>query len=160
VTGKVPTSHLSGKLSERLAERVRVAIIRADYNAEITSSLEAKCFETLVAGGIPEPRIDRFVVPGCFEIPIMAQRLAQSKRYTIMIALGAVVRGDTYHFELVADECARGVMNVSLKYDVPIVFEVLAVYHLKDAVKRAGADGMNKGIEAAATALALLKVLP
>jgi 6,7-dimethyl-8-ribityllumazine synthase len=137
--------------------QARVAIIRAEYNAGITGSLESKCVATLAAGGISIERIERFTVPGCFEIPIMAQRLAQRKQFDVMIALGAVIKGDTYHFELVANECARGIMNVSLKYDVPIVFEVLAVYRKRDALRRAGNNRMNKGIEAAGTALALLR---
>jgi 6,7-dimethyl-8-ribityllumazine synthase len=104
-------------------------------------------------------RIELFTTPGCFEIPIMAQRLARRGRYDVMIALGAVIRGDTHHFELVANECARGVMEVSLKYDVPIVFEVLAVYRRQDAVLRAQDNRLNKGREAASAALALLERL-
>jgi len=89
----------------------------------------------------------------------MAQRLALKRKYDVIIALGAVIRGDTFHFELVATECARGVMDVSLRHNVPIVFEVLAVYHRRDAVRRAGPNRLNKGLEAAAAALALLTQL-
>lgn len=137
-----------------VAARSRVAIIRADYNLEFTLKLESSCVETLLAGGIAEEKIHRVAVPGCFEIPVMAQRLAKLRRYDVLIALGAVIRGDTYHFELVANECARGVMEVSLKYDVPVIFEVLAVYRKYDAAKRG-----DKGIEAASAALSMLTVL-
>ena len=147
------------RLEAALALKARVAMIRAEYNAEITASLETSCVQTLVKGGIPLTNIDRFTVPGCFEIPILAQRLAAQHRYDVLIALGAVIRGDTFHFDLVANECARGVMEVSLKHDVPIVFEVLAVYRKRDAVRRAGNNRNNKGIEAAGAALAMLAAL-
>lgn len=146
-------------VSRVLVARSRIAIIRAEFNPEITISLEQACLATLRAAGIPDSRIDRFTVPGCFEIPLLAQRLAKQRRYDALIALGAVIRGDTYHFELVANECARGIMEVSLRHDVPIIFEVLAVNHRKDALRRAGNNQLNKGIEAASAALAGLAQL-
>lgn len=146
-------------LSPRRAARVRVGIIRAEYNREITLSLERSCVATLIEGGIPNHRIDNFSVPGCFEIPLVAQRLAKLKRYDALIALGAVIRGETHHFDLVANECARGIMQVSLVWDVPIIFEVLATYNRRDALRRAGINSFNKGIEAARSALALLATL-
>ena len=146
-------------LYDHVARIARIAVIRAEYNANITTSLEEKCVETLRAAGVPDSGLDRFAVPGCFEIPIFAQRLAEQKRYDIMIALGAVIRGQTHHFDLVANECARGVMEVSLKYDVPIIFEVLAVYRRRDALARAGNNVRNKGIEAAQAALEMLSKL-
>jgi 6,7-dimethyl-8-ribityllumazine synthase len=144
------------KLSPALGSRLRIAIIQAEFNLEITESLERACVASLKASGIDGSRIELFKVPGCFEIPIMAQRLAQMQRFDALLALGAVIRGETFHFQLVAGECARGIMEVSLKYDVPIIFEVLAVYRRKDALRRARDDGMNKGIEAAAAAISLL----
>ena len=149
----------SPELSAKNVSRIRIGIIRAEYNREITLSLENKCVETLLASGVPEKNIGMFAVPGCFEIPILAQRLASRKRYDALIALGAVIKGDTYHFELVVNECARGIMDVSLRHDVPIIFEVLATYNKRDAVRRAGNNKFNKGIEAAQTALSLLATL-
>lgn len=146
-------------LPRNKVSRVRVGIIRAEYNREITLSLEKKCVETLLASGVAEKNVHLFAVPGCFEIPIIAQRLASKKRYDTLIALGAVIRGDTYHFELVVNECARGIMEVSLRHDVPIIFEVLATYNRRDALRRAGNNKFNKGIEAAQTALSLLGTL-
>ena len=143
-------------LSRTRKGNVRIAIIRAEYNREIGLSLEKKCLETLIAAGVPAKNIDRFAVPGCFEIPLFAQRLAAGKRYAALIALGAVIRGETIHFDLVAGECARGVMAVSLKHDIPIIFEVLATYNRRDALRRAGNNQANKGIESARVALALL----
>ncbi len=146
-------------LSQSKTSRVRLGIIRAEYNREITLSLQKKCVETLLAAGVREGNIRVFAVPGCFEIPIVAQRLASKKRYDALIALGAVIRGDTYHFELVVNECAHGIMNVSLRHDVPIIFEVLATYNRRDALRRAGNNKFNKGIEAAQAALSLLATL-
>ena len=139
--------------------RTRIAIIRADYNREITLSLEKKCVEGLQGAGIRTANIEQFCVPGCFEIPLLAQRLALSRQYHVLIALGAVIRGETHHFDLVANECARGVMEVSLKYNVPIIFEVLATYNRRDALRRAGNNRSNKGLEAAQSALSILEVL-
>jgi len=144
------------RIPRALAARSRIALIRAEFNADITTSLEQACVTALRTAGIPLARIDRFTVPGCFEIPLMAQRLAKKRHYDVLIALVAVIRGDTYHFELVANECARGIMDVSLRHDIPIVFEVLAVYRRRDAVRRAGPNRLNKGLEAAAAALSML----
>ena len=143
--------------------RCRIGIIRAEFNAELTKSLEQSCLEELPRAGVPAERIDRFAVPGCFEIPWMAQRLARRgrgrSRYDVLIGLAVVIRGDTEHFDMVSSECARGVMEVMLKHDVPIVFEVLAAFHRRDAVRRASQNRYNKGLEAAHAALSLLKIL-
>ena len=146
-------------LARKDVSRFRIAIVRSEYNREITLSLEKKCVETLLEAGVPEKNIRVFAVPGCFEIPILAQRLATQKRWDAIIALGAVIKGDTYHFELVVNECARGIMDVSLRHGVPIIFEVLATYNKRDAVRRAGNNKSNKGIEAAQAALSLLATL-
>lgn len=146
-------------LDRRRAARVRLAIICAEYNREISRSLEAKCTETLRAAGVRDQHIHRFSVPGCFEIPVLAERLARAGRYDVLIALGAVIRGETHHFDLVANECARGVMDVALKHGIPIIFEVLATYRRRDALRRAGDNRMNKGIEAAHATLAILATL-
>ncbi len=146
-------------LSPRSAASRRVAVIRAEYNREITLSLERSCVEALVEGGIRADHVDCFTVPGCFEIPLVAKRLARTGRYNALIALGAVIRGETHHFDLVANECARGIMQVSLSEDVPIIFEVLATYNRRDALRRAGNDKFNKGLEAAESALLMLATL-
>lgn len=150
---------VSRKAGPAVLRRARLAIIRAEYNREITTSLEKKCVETLRAAGVPANNIKSISVPGCFEIPLVAQRLASRRRYGVIIALGAVIRGETRHFDLVANECARGIMDVSLKYSVPIIFEVLATYNRRDAARRAGDDDLNKGVEAARAALAMLETL-
>lgn len=139
--------------------RARIAVIRAEYNAEITRSLEEKCLEGLQEGGMEPGQIECFTVPGCFEIPLLAQKLARRKRYDALIALGAVIEGETLHFDLVASECARGAMRVSIEHQVPVIFEVLATHTRRDAARRAGNNRMNKGFEAARAALAMLAAL-
>lgn len=156
---QVPRTKLPPPLGPKVASKIRLAIIRAEYNPEITLSLEKKCLESLRHAGVPSRNITRFAVPGCFEIPIAAQRLASAQRYDALIALGAVIRGETLHFELVANECARGIMRVSLRHDIPIIFEVLATHNRRDAIRRAGNNRSNKGIEAAQAALSLLATL-
>jgi 6,7-dimethyl-8-ribityllumazine synthase len=155
----LPKHAKAGALTPRRAAKLRVAIIRAEYNRDITRGLERACVAALVEGGIRAGRIDCFTVPGCFEIPLVAQRLGRLKRYDALIALGAVIRGETHHFDLVADECARGIMQVSLAENVPIIFEVLATYNRRDAQRRAGNNQFNKGIEAARSALLTLATL-
>jgi len=146
-------------LPRALARRARIAIVRAEFNAAITGGIERACLAELRSAGVADRHVDRFAVPGCFELPIMAQRIARRGRHDVIIALGAVIRGDTYHFELVANECARGIMDVSLRHNVPVIFEVLAVYRRRDALRRSGKNRMNKGIEAASAALAVLASL-
>lgn len=144
--------------AERL-RKLRIGIIRAEYNPEITQSLEAKCVEGLREAGLAPEQIEHCLVPGCFEIPLAAQQLAATGRFDALIALGAVIRGETLHFDLVANECARGVMKVSLKFNLPIIFEVLATKNRRDAAARAGNNRSNKGFEAARAALASLAAL-
>ncbi|MGH9395807.1 MAG: 6,7-dimethyl-8-ribityllumazine synthase [Terriglobia bacterium] len=146
-------------VSAKRVRRARIAIIRAKYNPAITRSLEEKCVQGLREAGVRADHIECFAVPGCFEIPLVAQRLAARKRYDALIALGAVIRGETLHFELVANECARGVMAVSLKHNVPVIFEVLTTRNRRDALARAGNNRLNKGYEAAQAALAMLATL-
>lgn len=141
------------------ASAVRIAIIRADYNSEITQPLEDKCVEGLLDGGCRRDHIESIVVPGCFEIPLVASRLAAQNRFDALIALGAVIQGETLHFELVANECARGVMEVSLRHGLPVIFEVLATRNRRDALRRAGNNRWNKGFEAARAALATIAAL-
>lgn len=137
----------------------RIAVVVSRYNSEFTQVLEKKCLETLNKGGIVPRHVGVFHVPGAFEIPILCQRLAMQKRFSVIIALGCIIKGETYHFNLVANECARGVMQVSLDNNIPIIFEVLACYSRADALRRAQNDRYNKGIEAANGALAFLAEL-
>ncbi|OGD93631.1 6,7-dimethyl-8-ribityllumazine synthase [Candidatus Curtissbacteria bacterium RIFCSPHIGHO2_01_FULL_41_44] len=146
-------------LPKAVAQKSQIAIIRSEFNGEITESLEKHCLAVLLDAGVRRAHVKQYQVPGSLEIPVVARIIAQKKAADVIIALGAVIRGDTYHFELVANECARGCMNVALEFNIPVIFEVLAAYNLTQAAKRAGNNKMNKGREAALVALKMLKLL-
>ena len=147
------------EIPKAVLSKAKIAIVRAQFNADFTESLENHCLATLLKSGIKKDQILQFQVPGSLEIPIVAQNIAKTKKADIIIALGVVIKGDTYHFEIVANECARGCMDVALKYNVPIIFEVIPAYNLAQAKKRAGNNNQNKGKEAALAALKMLAVM-
>jgi 6,7-dimethyl-8-ribityllumazine synthase len=134
-----------------------VAIVAARFNASVTERLVQGATTALAARGVTE--IELAWVPGAFEIPLVAQRFAASGRFAAVICLGAVIRGDTAHFELVAGEAARGVAQVSLRTGVPCIFEILATEDLAQAEARAGGTHGNKGWEAAEAALEMAGLL-
>jgi len=140
-------------------KHIRIAIVSSSFRKDVSAALLRNCIATLKKRGVPDPHIDVYRVPGSMEIPLVAKKLAQKGVYDALIAFGAIVKGKTYHFEQIANECARGCMNVSLEYEVPIVFEVLAVYDIKDATERATRAKENKGVEAAHTALRMIKLV-
>lgn len=140
-------------------EKITIAIIRSSFRKEVTDNLEKHCIETLKDKGVSDKQIDIFGVPGSLEIPLVAKKVAKKGLYDAIITFGAIVKGKTYHFEQIANECARGCMEVSLKYEVPVIFEVLAVYNLQDAIERATRKEENKGVEAALTALEMIQVI-
>lgn len=138
---------------------IRIAIVGSSYQEKVTASLEKSCIETLIQKGLSQNQITRVRVPGSLEIPLAAQKLAKQKVFDAIIVFGAIHKGETYHFELIANQCARGCLDVSLRYEVPVIFEVLAVYDIKDAIKRAKRKKDNKGVEGALTALEMIKVM-
>jgi 6,7-dimethyl-8-ribityllumazine synthase len=142
---------------------LRVATVVARFNQHVTSLLEDGAVSTLTAHGVVDDAAPVFRVPGAFELPVVAKRLAESGEWDAVICLGAVIRGDTPHFDYVAGECAAGLTRVALDTGVPVVFGVLTTDDLDQALARAGGAEGNKGSEAAATALetaALLRTLP
>lgn len=154
------TTSASIKLSPDLARRSRVAVITSQFNAKYTASLQRQCIKTLTAAGMPAKHIETFAVPGALEIPVVAKRLAVSERYQVIIALGVVLKGETYHFELVANEAARGCNQVAIETGVPVIMEVLACYTVAQAAGRCSNNKQNKGIQAAAAAITMLNLLP
>lgn len=141
------------------ASDIRIGIIGSSFRGRITDELQRRCVRRLRAKGVLERNIIVMRVPGALEIPLIAKKMAAAKRYNALIALGVVLKGKTYHFEQVANECARGCMDVSRAYDIPVIYEVLAVYRLKDALARATRARENKGVEAADSALAMIETL-
>jgi 6,7-dimethyl-8-ribityllumazine synthase len=137
----------------------RFAIVAARFNAGVTEALLEGAVATLAEHGVTDDQVSVVQVPGAFEIPITAKRLAASGRYEAIIALGAVVRGGTPHFEYVAGECARGVARVALQEDVPVIFGVLTTDTDEQARARAGGKEGNKGCEAAIAGLEMVTLL-
>lgn len=138
---------------------VRFALVAARFNSFIVQSLVNGAVDALRRHGVPENSIDLIWTPGSFELPLAAQRLAASERYNGLVALGAVIRGGTPHFEYVAGECTKGLASVSLQYSIPIGFGVLTVDTIDQAIERAGTKAGNKGAEAAMSVLEMVSLL-
>lgn len=138
---------------EERSVTARVAVVAARFNAQVTDKLLAGAVRALQdAGAVHET----FRVPGSFELPATARRLARTKRYDAVVPLGCLIRGETPHFDVIAHAVAHGLMRVSLEEDVPVVFGVLTCDTLAQALDRAGGAEGNKGAEAAEAALELL----
>ena len=147
------------QISDYSIDGARFAIVAARFNTAITDALLEGAVATLAEHGVPDDHVSVIQVPGAFEIPITAKRLAASGRYEAIIALGAVVRGGTPHFEYVAGECAHGVSRVALEENVPVIFGVLTTDTDEQARDRAGGKEGNKGFEAALAGLEMVTLL-
>jgi 6,7-dimethyl-8-ribityllumazine synthase len=136
-----------------------IGIVCARFNGEITEELLTAATKALVAHGVADDAIATYRVPGAFELPVAAQRLAHSGRYDAVIALGAVIRGETAHFELVAQNAAAGIARVALDSGVPVIFGVLATDTPEQARDRTGGAHGNSGEAAALAAIEMASVL-
>ena len=134
-------------------------IVASRFNRFIVDQLVEGADDALRRNGIPEERQDLAWVPGAYEIPLLADRFAASGRYGAVIALGAVIRGGTPHFDYVAGECARGLSQVALTHGVPVAFGVLTTDTVEQAIERAGTGEGNKGFDAAITAIEMVITL-
>lgn len=137
----------------------RFALVVGRWNSFVVEHLLEGALDFLRRHGVQDTQLEIIRAPGAFEIPLVCQRLAAGKRYDAIIALGAVIRGGTPHFEYVAGECTKGLAQVSLAHDVPIAFGVLTVDTIEQAIERAGTKAGNKGAEAAASALEMVNLL-
>jgi len=143
-----------------LGRGLRVAIACSRFNGAVTTRLLISALDTLIAAGVDRSDISVAWVPGAFELPLLALAYADGDRpYDAVLALGAVIRGDTSHFEIVAGECARGIQDVQLSTRVPVAFGVLTTENVQQALDRSGPDESNKGREAALTALEMVSIL-
>ncbi len=140
-------------------QNANYAIVVSRFNSFITDSLLNGALDALQRHGVNSSKITVMKVPGAFEMPIAAQRLARSQQYDAIIAVGAVIRGGTPHFDYVAGECTKGLAQVSLQYSVPVAFGVLTVDSIEQAIERAGTKAGNKGAEAALSAIEMVSVL-
>lgn len=137
----------------------RIVLLVARFNSFVVESLLEGAVDALVRHGADRRDLHIVRVPGAFEMPLVAKRLAASKNYDAIIALGAVIRGGTPHFEYVAGECTKGLAQVGLEYDIPLAFGVLTVDSIEQAIERAGTKAGNKGVEAAMSAIEMINLL-
>ncbi|WP_178625562.1 6,7-dimethyl-8-ribityllumazine synthase [Frisingicoccus sp.] len=136
-----------------VAEGLKVGIIVARFNEFIGSKLLSGAVDGLVRHGVNDDDIEVAWVPGAFEIPVAAQRMAQSKKYDAIICLGAVIKGSTSHYDYVCAEVSKGVASVSLQYGLPVMFGVLTTDNIEQAIERAGTKAGNKGYDCALSAI-------
>ena len=145
-----------GKL---LSEGTKVGIVFARFNEFIVSRLLSGCEDTLLRHGVQAEDITVAWVPGAFEIPLIASKMARCGRYDAVIALGAVIRGATSHYDYVCSEVAKGVASAALNSDVPVMFGVLTTDTLEQAIERAGTKAGNKGAECAQSAIEMVNLI-
>jgi 6,7-dimethyl-8-ribityllumazine synthase len=142
-----------------VGRELRVGIVASRFNEFITGKLLDGALDGLLRHEVDNDSIDIAWVPGSWEIPLVARRMAASSRYDAVICLGAVIRGATAHFEYVASEVSKGIANSALETNVPIVFGVLTTDTIEQAIERAGTKAGNKGFEAAVTAIEMANLV-
>ncbi|MGE3977215.1 MAG: 6,7-dimethyl-8-ribityllumazine synthase [Nitrospira sp.] len=147
-----------GKMG-RSAAGFRFGIVAAKFNQQVTNQLVNACVDTLTAHGVRKENMHVMRVPGAFEIPLVARAMAKSSRFDAVICLGAVIRGDTPHFEYISAEVSRGIGQAALDTDVPIIFGVLTTETVAQAVERADRKQFNRGGEAAKSAIEMVMVM-
>ena len=145
-----------GKL---VSKEIRVGIVAARFNEFITSKLLAGALDCLKRHDIADDTIDVAWVPGSFEIPTIASRMAKTKRYDVIICLGAIIRGNTTHYDLVCAEVTKGIASISLEGDIPVIFGILTTENIEQAIERAGTKAGNKGYDAAMAAIEMVNLI-
>ncbi|MDE6035916.1 MAG: 6,7-dimethyl-8-ribityllumazine synthase [Ruminococcus sp.] len=145
-----------GKL---VAESTKIGIVVARFNEFITSKLLGGAVDTLKRHGVAEENIDIAWVPGAFEIPLIAKKMTATGKYNAVICLGAVIRGSTSHYDLVCNETAKGIAQVSLNSDIPVMFGVITTENIEQAIERAGSKAGNKGSECAEGAIEMINLI-
>ena len=147
---------LEGKL---VSHDLKIGIVAARFNEFITSRLLSGAMDGLVRHDVKEDAVDVAWVPGAFEIPLIAQKMAESGSYDAVICLGAVIRGATSHYDLVCNECAKGVAQVGLKTGVPVLFGVVTTDTIEQAIERAGTKAGNTGFDCATSAIEMVNLI-
>ncbi|MCF2641035.1 MAG: 6,7-dimethyl-8-ribityllumazine synthase [Lachnospiraceae bacterium] len=150
---------LEGKLVAEAGKDIRVGIVIARFNEFITSKLLGGALDALRRHGVKEDDIHVAWVPGAFEIPLIASKMAESKKYDAVICLGAVIRGNTSHYDYVCSEVSKGVANVSLNSGVPVMFGVLTTENIEQSIERAGTKAGNKGFDCAVGAIEMVNLI-
>ena len=142
-----------------IAKGKRFAIVVSRFNDFISKRLLEGAIDTLIRHGAKDSEIESVWVPGAFEIPVVANKIARSKKFDAVICLGAVIRGSTPHFEYVSSEAAKGVAKVSIDTGIPVIFGVITAENLEQAIERAGTKDGNKGRDAALSAIEMANLL-
>ena len=140
-------------------ENIKIAIVAGRFNEFITSKLVGGALDVLKRNDVSEENIDIAWVPGAFEIPLITKKLANTGKYDAIIALGAVIKGSTPHFDYVCAEVSKGVAQISLQTDLPVIFGVLTTNNIEEAIERAGTKAGNKGADAAMTAIEMINLI-
>ena len=139
-------------------KEVKIAIVVARFNDFITSKLLGGALDALKRHEVTEEAIDIAWVPGAFEIPLIAAKLAKTNQYDAIICLGAVIRGGTTHYDYVCSEVSKGIAHVSLAHDLPVMFGVITTENIEQAIERAGSKAGNKGFDAAIGAIEMISL--
>lgn len=142
-----------------LVQGARFCIVASRFNGFIVDHLVAGAVDALLRHGAKKEDIHLVKTPGAYELPLALQKAAASKRYDAIVAVGAVIRGATPHFDYVAGECVKGISSISLRHEIPIAFGVLTVDTIEQAIERAGTKAGNKGAEAALSAIEMVNLL-
>lgn len=142
-----------------IANGLRFAVVIGRFNEFISSKLLGGAIDGLIRHGAEEANIEVSWVPGAFEVPLIAQKMAKTKKFDAVICLGAVIRGSTPHFDYVAGEVSKGIAKVSLDLDIPVIFGVLTTDTIEQAIERAGTKAGNKGYDAAVTAIEMANLM-
>ena len=148
---------LEGKLVAR--EGMKVGIVAARFNEVIVNKLVGGALDGLIRHGVEDDNISTAWVPGAFEVPFVAQKMAASGKYDAVIALGAVIRGSTSHYDLVCNEAAKGIAQASLTTGVPVLFGIITTENIEQAIERAGSKAGNKGYDCALSAIEMVNLL-
>lgn len=154
---KAAITHLEGALHQNTDVKVGIAVGR--FNGFLVESLVEGAIDGLVRHGVTGDKITVVRVPGAFELPLTAKRMANSNKFDVIIVLGAIIRGATPHFDIVANESAKGLSQVALTHDIPVINGILTTENIEQTIERAGTKAGNKGYEAAMTALEMVSVL-
>lgn len=142
-----------------LVQGARFCLVASRFNSFIVESLVSGAIDALVRHGAQHEDIHLVRAPGAYELPLAVQKAAATGRYDAIIALGAVIRGSTPHFDYVAGECVKGISTISLKHEIPVAFGVLTVDTIEQAIERAGTKAGNKGAEAALSAVEMINLI-
>lgn len=147
---------LEGKV---VAKQVKIGIVAARFNEFIVSKLVSGAQDALIRHGVNDDDIDIAWVPGAFEIPLIAQKMAETEKYDAVICLGAVIRGATSHYDYVCNEASKGIAQVGLKAGIPVLFGVITTENIEQAIERAGTKVGNKGYDVACSAIEMINLI-